>query len=773
MTRQETIKTATEYFKGNDLQANVWVDKYCLQDNKGNYLEATPDDMFHRLAKEFARIEAKYSVPIDEEDIYELLKDFKYVIPGGSILFGVGNNYTYTSLGNCFVIGDTTDSYGSILKIDEEQAQLMKRRGGVGHDLSHLRPYGASVNNAALTSTGAVSFMHRYSNTTREVAQGGRRGALMLTMNVDHQDINQFIESKADTTKLTGCNISVKVTDDFMEKVKSGDEKAKITWSKLINQAWSTAEPGVLFWDTIIENSPADKYPGFKSTSCNPCGEINLCPYDTCRLMSINLFSFVVNPFTKDAYFNIDLFKYITGQAQRLMDDVIDLELEKINRILQKIQDKTDDDTTTREILLWMKIKDKLLSGRRTGLSAIGLADCLAALNIKYGSDESLKVTDDIYRSFHHAAYKASEDMAIERGPFPMWSEPIDEKPRRNIALLTIPPSGSLAILAGISSGIEPVYKLEYTRRRKVEKGSPNVVYTDKQGDEWEEYTVYHPKYSMWLDVQTAEMSKEFWVTGESIVKECPYTGATAYDLDPMQRVKMQATIQKHIDHSISSTLNLPKNVTKDEVSRIYMSAWELGCKGITIYRDGCRDGVLITKQPEVTEFKQHSAPKRPKKLTCDVKYVKVKGVEYCILIGLYEGKPYELFALDNANFEKHTKSKYSIFKLGSGNYVLLNEDNTEQMFAISERLTDEQVAIGRLISTSLRHGAEIKFIVEQLNKTEGELNSFNRAIARVLKFYIPDGEQLKGSICPNCNDKMVIENGCEVCKSCGQSRCS
>ena len=754
MTRKEVLGTATTYFKGNELQANVWVDKYCLQ-KKGDYLEATPEEMFRRLAKEFARIEATYPNPLHEEDIYELFKDFKYIIPGGSMLFGIGNPHSDTSLGNCFVIGDTTDSYGSILKTDAEQAQIMKRRGGVGHDLSHLRPYGAAVNNAAQTSTGAVSFMHRYSNTTREVAQGGRRGALMLTMNVSHPDINSFIESKADTTKLTGCNISVKVTDDFMNKVKDGDKEAVITWDKIVNQAWSTAEPGVLFWDAIINNSPADKYEGFKSVSVNPCGELPLCPYDTCRLMSVNLFSFVKAPFTKKARFEYGKFVSVVTKAQRLMDDAIDLESEKIKAIINKISKSNDPwEVKESEVSLWNKIQEKLKVGRRTGLSAIGLADCLAALNIKYGSEKSIEKTNDIFKYFKCNAYESSRIMGVERGPFPKYAEKIDPVIRRNIALLTVPPSGSISILAGISSGIEPVYKLEYTRRRKVEKGSPNVVFTDKQGDEWEEYTVYHSKY-------------------EEYGKPKSYLGCTAYELDPMQRVKLQAVIQKHIDHSISSTINLPENVTKDEISRIYTSAWELGCKGITIYRDGCRDGVMIDKKEEdATVFKQHPAPKRPKRLDCEVKYTKVKGIEYCILLGLYEGKPYELFALDSSNFERHTKAKYSIFKLGSGNYVLVNNDNSEHIFAIAEKLTDEQAALTRLISTSLRHGAEIKFIVEQLNKTEGELNSFNRAIARILKSYIPNGESLKGSLCEVCNDKMVIENGCEICKSCGYNRC-
>lgn len=756
MNRIEVIKTATAYFKGNELQANVWVDKYCLQDREGQFLEATPDDMFKRLAKEFARIEKKYKNPLTYEEIYELLKDFKYVIPGGSILYGLGNDYSFTSLGNCFVIGDTTDSYGSICKIDEEQAQLMKRRGGVGHDLSHLRPAGSRVDNAAGTSTGAVSFMHRYSNTTREVAQGGRRGALMLTMNVNHPDINEFIKAKADLTKLTGSNISVKVTDDFMARVKAEDKEAVETWSNIVHQAWATAEPGVLFWDTITNNSPADKYKGFESVSTNPCGEIPLCPYDTCRLMSVNLFSFVDKPFSPDASFNHALFANVVRKAQRLMDDVVDLEEEKIQAIIDKIDAKDEDiDTTSREILLWSKILEKLLKGRRTGLSAIGLADCLAALNIQYGSDRSLDMSDGIFSTFKQWAYISSETMAKERGPFPAWDAEIDSVPRRNIALLTIPPSGTLAILAGITSGIEPVFKLEYTRRRKVEN-SNNVVFIDKNGDRWEEYTVYHPKY-------------------EEYGKPESYLNATASDINPFKRVELQATIQKHIDHSISSTINLPSTATEEEIWDIYMLAWETGCKGVTVYRDGCRDGVLITKQPD-TSFHKHDAPKRPDVLECVAHKATVKGEHYSVVVGLYENQPYEVFAIPYVSLLKNNV-KYSTVKEGSGMYYVTNSllglRADSFRIPLTEELSDERKAITRLVSTALRHGAEIKFIVEQLNKTEGDLTSFNKAIARTLKQYIADGVELKGSKCDVCGNGLVMENGCQVCKSCGASKCS
>jgi len=770
MTRVEVLKTAKDYFKGNELQATLWVDKYCLHDNLGNYLESTPDDMFHRLAKEFARIELKYPNPLYEEEIYNLLKDFTYIIPGGSILFGVGNDHVYTSLGNCFVIGDSTDSYGSICKIDEEQVQLMKRRGGVGHDISHLRPKGASVNNAACTSTGAISFMSRYSNTTREVAQGGRRGALILTMSVDHPDIEDFIESKADITKLTGCNISVKVTDKFMDDVKAKVPQALTIWQKLVYQAWATAEPGVLFWDTITNNSPADKYKGFESVSTNPCGEIPLCPYDTCRLMSVNLFSFVDKPFTPNATFNAIKFVDVVNKAQRLMDDVIDLEKEKIDKILKKISPaKVNSDSTHREYILWTKIYEKLHKGRRTGLSVIGLADCLAALNVKYGSPESISTIDFMFNIFKKAAYTSSEYMAEERGAFPVWDKNIDPMPRRNIALLTIPPSGTISIMAGVTSGIEPVFNLLYIRRRKVEE-SDNVVFVDKQGDKWEEYTVLHPKYEEWKYTTDLKLFGDAWDRKtlynidieDTYIKASPYYGCTAHDINPLDRVKVQATIQKYIDHSIASTINLPATATVEDISNIYMTAWESGCKGITVYREGCRDGVLINKGENKTEFKQHNAPKRPKILRAQVNEVKIKGNVYSVLVGLFDNKPYEVFVLNYSL----PSIEGDIVKNSKGNYIY-------GTINVTENLTDEQSAITRLVSTALRHGTDIKFIVEQLNKIGGDLTSFTKAISRVLKKYIPDGTNIKGIKCEVCGNGLVMENGCMICKSCGNSKCS
>lgn len=783
MSREEVFKTALAYFNDDEMCANIWVDKYCLCDEKGEYLESTPDDMFHRLAKEFARIENKYNNSLKEEEIYELFKDFKYVIPGGSILYGCGNKHSHTSLGNCFVIGDSTDSYGSILKIDEEQAQLMKRRGGVGHDLSHLRPKGSRVNNAAGTSTGAVSFMSRYSNTTREVAQDGRRGALMLTMLVDHPDIIEFIESKSDLTKLTGCNISVKVSDIFMNNVKAGDTCVTEVWSKLIHQAHATAEPGVLFWDTILKNDPCSKYSkDWEPVSTNPCGEIPLCPYDTCRLMSVNLFSFVDKPFTKNTSFNFSKFHDIVYKAQRLMDDVIDLEEEKIDAILDKINKSDEDiDTKARELLLWYKIKRKLIEGRRTGLSFIGLADAIAALGMDYGSEPSIDFVDKVGLTFKNAAYTSSIAMADERGPFQIWNEKIDPIARRNISLLTIPPSGTISMMAGVTSGIEPVYKLEYTRRRKVDK-SDNVVFVDKQGDKWEEYNIYHPRIWDYVRaVSTKIMTEKHGEVAmvditelDDIVKKSPYYGCTAFDIDPIDRIKMQATIQKHIDHSISSTINLPSTATIEDISKIYQAAYEYGCKGITVYRDGCRDGILIDKKSEVIEFKQHDAPKRLKTLEADIRTLKVKGVEHCVIVGLYEGKPYEVFARDNSfvwDILKPEDGRYFISKEKSGQYSLHN--NETNYGNITELISDDQAAITRLVSTALRHGTDIKFIVGQLNKTKGDLTSFSKAIARVLKKYIPDGTVIKSAVCEVCGNGMVMENGCTICKSCGNSKCN
>lgn len=821
-TKEQVYKATQKYFNNNEMLTNIWMSKYCLKDNLGQYKELTPDEMHKRLAKEFTRIEQKYEKPLTYDEIYEFFKDFKYIIPGGSILYGVGNNYSMSSLGNCFVIGNNSDSYGGICLTDQEQVQLMKRRAGVGHDLSHLRPANTNVSNAASTSSGAVSFMPRYSSTTREVAQDGRRGALMLTLDIHHPDIEEFITSKDDLSKITGANISVKIDDAFMKAVENDEYynlhfshkpsskkgilslvnarneviviKAKKLWDKLIHQATKSAEPGILFWDKIKSESISSCYgKDWEETSTNPCGEIPLCPYDSCRLMSVNLYSFVENPFTDKAFFNYDKFKDVVYKAQRLMDDIVDLEEEKINLILNKIEnDLEPEEIKTTEKNLWLKIKQKLLEGRRTGLSAIGLADCFASLHRTYGSQDSIELTEEIYKQFAISAYKSSIDMAKERGTFPIFDPDKEtDNPflirlfpelsyleanngRRNIALLTIPPSGTISLLAGISSGIEPVYQLSYKRRRKLEKGNPNITFVDQNGDGWEEYNVFHPKYKLWCEMYDVNPNDL-----EEATKISPYDNSTAYEIDPLQRVNLQATIQKWIDHSISSTINLSETATEEEVSNIYMQAWKEGCKGITIYRDNCRTGVLISNtKKDIIEFKQHNAPKRPKELICDIKSVSIKGKKFQVLIGLYNNKPYEVFVIPYKEIKPLNK-QYKITKLSSGKYILStlnwqekNNINSGYNFGLlTEELTDEEATITRLVSTSLRHGASIKFIIEQLDKTHGDLTQFGKAIARALKNYISDTEITK-ELCPDCKSKLIYKDGCITCLSCGYSKC-
>lgn len=800
-TLEEVKKKTLEYFGGDDLSTNVWIDKYCLKNLNGEFMENSPLMMYKRLADEFSRIEEKYPNPINYNEIRRLLEE-QIILPGGSLLFGIGNNYSISSLGNCFVIGNNSDSYGGICQTDQEQAQLMKRRAGVGHDISHLRPANSKVTNAAGTSTGAPSFMHRFSNTTREVAQNGRRGALMLTMDIKHPDIEEFITSKDDLTKVTGANISVKVNDKFMRGASQDlGDRNMIMWRKLIHQAWKSAEPGVLFWDTITRESPADCYENFKSISTNPCGEIPLCTYDSCRLLSINLTKFVDNPFTKEASFNWERFKHVVYIAQKLMDDVVDLEEEKINAILKKIENDPEEDYIKLvEKQLWLKIKTKLLDGRRTGLSGIGLADALAMCNISYGSNLGITTAESIYKQLAISAYKSSIDMAKERGAFLLWNLPAeDENPfinriidniehsykgdylnygRRNIALLTIPPSGTISLLAKISSGIEPVYQLTYKRRRKVNPEHPNISFVDKNGDCWEEYIVLHPKFEEWNKIKAKELgidtSQEEWEALVEHVFNNPYYKSTAYELNPIDRVKMQAAIQKWVDHSISSTINLPKEATKEDVSNIYIEAWKQGCKGITVYRDGSRDGVLtaVDDKPDIT-FKTNNAPKRPKVLLGDLYTPTVHGKDYIVVVGLYDGKPYEVFACKN---NWNIKGHYScnIIKKARGKYdvdvkdVMLIEDITSDMSQIEESTT-------RLVSTSLRHGASIEFLVEQLLKARGNgFQDFSKVIARKLKHYIKDETIVTGATCDNCgSSNLVYEGGCSTCKDCGSSKCS
>lgn len=799
--KQKVYESTLKYFHGDDLATNVWIDKYCLKDKEGNLMELNPSDMHKRIAKELSRIEQKYPNPLSYDEIYSLLADWT-IIPGGSLLYGIGNNYSISSLGNCFVIGGDSDSYGGICQTDQEQVQLMKRRAGVGHDLSHLRASNARVTNAAGTSTGPVSFMPRYSNSTREVAQDGRRGALMLTININHPNAGDFITSKDDLTKITGANISVKVTDKFMRGAEHGmGDMNMINWRKLIHQAWKSAEPGVLFWDKIVSESPADCYKGFKSISTNPCGEIPLCAYDSCRLLSINLTKIVLNPFTHKAEISYDYLRDLAYKAQRLMDDVVDLEEEKINLILDKINnDPEPEEVKAIEKNLWIKIKEKLLQGRRTGLSGIGLADTLAMLNVGYASEKGLELSEEMYKQIAIASYKSSIDMAKDRGAFLIWdikkekdnpfinriNETIAKEKneyfldtyvsrwlkygRRNIANLTIPPSGTISLLAQISSGIEPVFMLDYKRRRKVNPNHPNISFIDKNGDCWEEYIVYHPMLRRLLMIYAGADKDEL----QEIIDNSPWKGSTAYEINPMDRVKIQGTIQKWIDHSISSTINLPEETTEEQVGLIYMEAWKQGCKGITIYRDKCRDGVLVSNDSSQKDdkFVTNNAPKRPKELPCDIFTPTSHGQQYVVAVGILDDKPYEVFAfkwdrkfdITKGIIKKATRGRYDIYDINGKAYAI---DITSEMSQIEEDRT-------RLISWGLRHGAGIKFLVEQLNKAKGNgFQSFSRVIARTLKKYIKDNEKVTGATCENCgSSNLIYVAGCNECKDCGSSKC-
>lgn len=785
--QEDVFRETLAYFKGDTMAANVWIDKYCLKDLDGNFLELTPDDMHIRIAKELNRIEQKYINPLTYEEIYPLLKNFKTIIPGGSILFGIGNSYAISSLGNCFVIGNDSDSYGGILATDEEQVQLMKRRGGVGHDISHLRAKSSAVSNSAKTSTGSVSFMPRYSNSCREVAQDGRRGALMISIDIMHDDADDFIISKDDNTKITGANISVKIPDIFMQAIVNKKELpiVKRRWDKLVHQAWKSAEPGVLFIDTIQRESPADCYgESWRSKSTNPCGEIPLCPYDSCRLLSVNLMSCVEDSFTSKAQFNFPKLKRYAYIAQRLMDDIVDLEEEKIDIILDKIShDNEPEDIKSRELNLWLKIKEKLVQGRRTGLSGIGLADVLASLNIKYNDGKDIAI--EIYKTIAISSYKSSIDMAEERGCFPIWDPFLDlNSPfvnrilaelssetndkfcnvgRRNIANLTIPPSGSLSILAGITSGIEPVFRLSYKRRRKVLPDNPNKSFQDKSGDWWEEYTVNHPGFQQWLELGD-----------KNIDEDTPYSESTSDQINPIKKIEMIGGVQKWVDHAISQTLNLPSNATEKDVENIYIAAWENGLKGITVYRDGCRDGVLISNDTQKeSSFHQHDAPKRPKILLCDIRKVIVSGKEWVVCIGLYDGKPFEVFAFENKwnFFGKNISFAGNLRKINSGQYNLQIPD-VITIENITGEMTQGEEDRTRMISTSLRHGANVKFVIEQLNKSKNiDITSFSKAIARSLKHYIKDGEN-STEACPKCGGTIIYRDGCKECKDCGDQKC-
>jgi ribonucleoside-diphosphate reductase alpha chain len=829
-SHEEAVEASIQYFKGDELAARVWANKYALKDSFGNLYEKSPDDMHHRLAREIHRVELKYKNPLSEDLIYRVLKDFKYIVPQGGPMTGIGNDYQIASLSNCFVIGNdgSSDSYGGIMKIDQEQVQLMKRRGGVGHDLSHIRPKGTPVLNSALTSTGVVPFMERYSNSTREVAQDGRRGALMLSISIKHPDSGKFIDAKLESGKVTGANVSVKLTDDFMRAVETKslfrqqypiksenpkfakDIDAVQLWSKIIHNAWKSAEPGVLFWDTIIKESVPDCYSdlGYATVSTNPCGEIPLCPYDSCRLLAINLFSYVNNPFTEKAEFDFELYKEHVGLAQRMMDDIIDLELEKIDVILTKINtDPEIEEIKHVEKNLWSNIRKKSEEGRRTGIGITAEGDMLAGLGMRYGSDEATDFSVEVHKTLALEAYKASTYLAKERGAFAIYSaEREKDNPfilrmkeadpimynnmvkfgRRNIALLTIAPTGTTSLMTQTTSGIEPIFSTFYKRRRKV---NPNdldvkVTFKDEVGDSWEEFNVFHHKFVDWLKLNgydADEVTRMRDEEIESIIAKSPYYKATANDVDWIAKVKMQGAIQKWVDHSISVTINLPADAKEELVSELYLTAWKSGCKGATVYRDGSRNGVLIAGKTEV----HPERPKRPKVLDCDVIRFNINEEKWVAFVGLKESRPYEIFTgiADEEIFpipKSIVKGKIIKIKDEDGNtrYDFQYTDKygyKKTMGGLSHMFNSEFWNYAKLISGVLRHEMPIQDVVNlviSLKLDSESINNWKNGVERALKKYIPNGTKAKGK-CGECgSDNLVYEEGCLICKDCGSSKC-
>ncbi len=841
-TYEEALKAATAYFKGDDLAANVWVNKYALKDSFGNIYERSPDDMHRRIAREIARIEAKYENPLSEQDAYELLKDFRYIIPQGSPMAGIGNNYQISSLSNCFVIGNNADSYGGIIRTDEEQVQLMKRRGGVGHDLSHIRPKGTPVMNSALTSTGIVPFMERFSNSTREVAQDGRRGALMLSISIKHPDAESFIDAKLEQGKVTGANVSVRIDDAFMRAAVNGqtyrqqfpvdsesplivkDINASDLWSKIIYNAWKSAEPGVLFWDTIIRESVPDCYAdlGYKTISTNPCGEIPLCPYDSCRLLAINLYSYVDHPFTPQARFNYEKFSAHVRHAQRIMDDIIDMELEKIDRIIEKIADDPEGISIKAvELELWKKVRKTCIEGRRTGVGITAEGDMLAALGIQYGSDEAIAHASEVHKTLAVNAYRSSVDLARERGAFPVFDAAREKNNpfinrlreadpelyndmvahgRRNIALLTIAPTGTTSLMSQTTSGIEPVFLISYKRRRKVNPNDKDVhvSFIDEVGDHWEEYHVFHHKFVDWLRINNYDVDITTKLPSEEllpIIEKSPYFKGTANDVDWVQKVKMQGAIQKWVDHSISVTVNVPQETTVDMVKKIYQTAWEVGCKGCTIYRDGSRTGVLVAndkgkkknKTDQNGHFQETGAPKRPERLEAKIVRFLNADQPWIAVLGIYQGKPYEIFtgaAVDIFRLpdyvengwvlkgkDEHGKNRYDFQFMDRDGYRVTIE-------GLSRSFNKEYWNYAKLISGVLRHGMPLQHAVELvdgLNVEQEYINTWKNGVVRALKLFVPDGTKAVKSACPECNDPegLLYKEGCLICKSCGYSKCS
>ena len=841
-TYDEAFEASLQYFKGDELAARVWVNKYAVKDSFGNIFEKSPEDMHWRIANEVARIEAKYQNGLNAQQLYELLDHFKYIVPQGSPMTGIGNDFQVASLSNCFVIGidGAADSYGGIIRIDEEQVQLMKRRGGVGHDLSHIRPKGSPVKNSALTSTGLVPFMERYSNSTREVAQDGRRGALMLSVSIKHPDSEAFIDAKMTEGKVTGANVSVKLDDAFMQAAVNGtpykqqypvdsdqpvftkDIDASALWKKIVHNAWKSAEPGVLFWDTIIRESVPDCYAdlGYRTVSTNPCGEIPLCPYDSCRLLAINLYSYVVNPYTKEAYFDFDLFKKHVALAQRIMDDIIDLELEKIEKIIAKINsDPESEEVKEAEKHLWEKIYKKSGQGRRTGVGITAEGDMLAAMGLRYGTEEATEFSEQVHKTIALEAYRSSVNMAKERGAFAIYDsereknnpfinrlkeadpelyEEMKKYGRRNIACLTIAPTGTTSLMTQTTSGIEPVFMPVYKRRRKVNPNDPqtHVDFVDETGDAFEEYIVFHHKFVEWMTVNGYDPTKRY--TQEEIdklVEKSPYYKATSNDVDWLMKVKMQGRIQKWVDHSISVTINLPNDVDEALVNRLYVEAWRSGCKGCTVYRDGSRSGVLLSTQKDKKDKKEELPPckpptvveVRPKVLEAEVVRFQNNKEKWVAFVGLLDGHPYEIFTGLQDDEEGISLPKSvttgriikNIDEEGNKRYDFQFENKRGYKTTIeglSEKFNKEYWNYAKLISGVLRWRMPIDRViklVDSLQLDSENINTWKNGVERALKKYVTDGTSAEGQKCPNCgNETLVYQEGCLICKTCGTSRC-
>ena len=837
-TYDEAFEASLKYFGGDELAARVWVNKYALKDSYGNIYEQTPDDMHNRIADEIVRIENKYESPMSKEELMGLLKNFQYIVPQGSPMSGIGNNHQVGSLSNCFVIGidGNPDSYGGIIRIDEEQVQLMKRRGGVGHDLSHIRPKGTPVKNSALTSTGLVPFMERYSNSTREVAQDGRRGALMISVSIKHPDSESFIDAKMTEGKVTGANVSVRIDDAFMQAAIEGkpyiqqypvdspkpvmtkEVNASEIWAKIIHNAWKSAEPGILFWDTITRESVPDCYAdlGFRTISTNPCGEIPLCPYDSCRLLAINLYSYVVNPFTPEAYFDFDLFKTHVAKAQRIMDDIIDLEMEKIDKILEKI----DSDPETEEVKsiernLWDKIRTKTLKGRRTGVGTTAEGDMLAALGLRYGTPEATDFSEKVHQTLAVAAYGSSVELARQRGAFEIFDaereknnpfinrlkevspelyENMVKYGRRNIACLTIAPTGTTSLMTRTTSGIEPVFLPVYKRRRKVNPNDTDVHvdFVDETGDAFEEYIVYHPKFIEWMKINNIEVKSNYTQEElDELVAKSPYNKATSNDVNWLEKVKMQGRVQKWVDHSISVTINLPADVSEELVNNLYVEAWKSGCKGCTVYRDGSRAGVLVSidnkkNDNQVEEIKPHVA-KRPIELEADVVRFQNNKEKWIAFVGLIDGEPYEIFTGladdEDGIFCPKSVTRGKIIKAidENGNkrydFQFINKRGYKTTIeGLSDKFNPEYWNYAKLISGVLRYGMPIDQVLKLIGSLELDsqsINTWKMGVERALKKYLPNGMKAKGQTCPNCGQETLIyQEGCLICTSCGTSKC-